>query len=62
MGFKTDKEYYKRDDIILLSEIIANSIYWQEIVRRESVKFGANVEHIINLAEVKGISIKSQPG
>jgi hypothetical protein len=31
--------------------------YWQEIVRRESVKFGADLEHIINLAEVKRISI-----
>ena len=30
MGSKPDKELEKRDDISLLSEIIANSIYWQE--------------------------------
>ncbi len=52
MGFKTDKEYEERGDISLLSEIIANSIYWQEIVRRQSVKFRANLEHIFNFAEV----------
>ena len=33
MGFKTDKEYEERDDISLLSEIIANSIYWQGICK-----------------------------
>jgi hypothetical protein len=31
MNLKTDKEYKKRGDIVLLSEIITNSIYWQEI-------------------------------
>jgi hypothetical protein len=31
--------------------------YSIEIVRRKSVKFGADLEHIINLAEVKRISI-----
>ena len=31
MNSKPDKECEKRGDIILLSEIIANSIYWQEI-------------------------------
>jgi len=30
MDPKPDKEYEKRGDIVLLSEIIANSIYWQE--------------------------------
>ena len=30
MNLKTDKEYKKRGDIVLLSEIITNSIYWQE--------------------------------
>jgi len=29
MNSKPDKECEKRDDIVLLSEIIANSIYWQ---------------------------------
>ena len=27
---KTDNECGKRDDIVLLSEIIANSIFWQD--------------------------------
>ncbi len=31
--------------------------YWQEIVRRESVKFGVILEHIINLDGVQTISI-----
>jgi hypothetical protein len=30
---------------------------WQEICRRVSVKFWANLEHIINYAEVQRISI-----
>jgi len=30
MGFKTDKEYEERGDIVILSEIITISIYWQE--------------------------------
>ena len=29
MNSKPDKECEKRGDIVLLSEIIANSIYWQ---------------------------------
>ena len=33
MGFKTDMECEERDDISLLSEIMANSIYWQELNR-----------------------------
>ena len=43
MGFKTDKEYEERDDISLLSEIIANSIYWQVIYRGGSFKLVANL-------------------
>ena len=50
---KTDKERRSCDDITFLSEIITNSRYWQEIVRRESVKFGANLEHIINFAGLR---------
>jgi hypothetical protein len=30
MGSKPDKEWQKRGDIGLLSEIIANSIYWKK--------------------------------
>jgi hypothetical protein len=44
-------------DINLVSEIIAYFGYWQEIVRRESVKFGVILEHIINLDGVQTISI-----
>ena len=29
--------------------------YWQEIVRRESIKLGTILEHIINFAEVQRI-------
>jgi hypothetical protein len=54
---KTDKERRSCDDIVFLSEIITNSIYWQEIVRRTPVNFGANFEHIINFTEVQRISI-----
>jgi hypothetical protein len=32
-------------------------MYWQVIVRRESAKLGANLEDIINFAEVQTISI-----
>ncbi len=34
MDPKPDKECEKHGDIVLISEIIANSTYWQEIVRR----------------------------
>jgi hypothetical protein len=30
MNFKPDKECEKRDDIALLSEIVTNSMYWQD--------------------------------
>ena len=30
---------------------------WQEIVRRQYVKFVADLEHVINFTEVKRISI-----
>jgi hypothetical protein len=39
---------------------LCNFIYWQAIYRRESVKFWANLKHIINLAEA-GMLYKSQP-
>jgi hypothetical protein len=29
MSLKPDKEFEKRGDIVFLSEIITNSIYWQ---------------------------------
>ncbi|CAB1083958.1 hypothetical protein D1AOALGA4SA_11492 [Olavius algarvensis Delta 1 endosymbiont] len=54
---KTDTKYSEGGDITLLSGIITKSIYWQEIVRRESVKCGADLEHIINLVGVQRISI-----
>ena len=53
MNSKPDIEYEERGDISLLSEIITNLMYWQEIVRRKSVKLGENLEDIINIAEVK---------
>ena len=42
MGSKPDKECEKRGDIVLLSEIIVNSIYWQGITGQKSVKSGVN--------------------
>ncbi len=44
-------------DIHLIYNIFSRLRYWQEIYRRESVKFGANLEHIINFTEVQIISI-----
>jgi hypothetical protein len=41
MNLKPDKECEKYGDIVFLSEIITNSMYWQEIVRGESVKYKA---------------------
>jgi len=41
----------------LKSNIFSELRYWQEIFRRESVKFGADLEHIINSAGVKIISL-----
>jgi hypothetical protein len=62
MESKTDKESRSCDDITFLSEIITNSRYWQEIFRREYVKFRANFEHIINLPRfnVSVISITAE--
>ena len=57
MNSKPYKDCENRGDIILISEIITDSIYWQEISRGESVKFEANLEHIINFTEVQIISI-----
>ena len=31
MNLKPDKEFEKRNDIVFLSEIITNSMYWQEL-------------------------------
>jgi hypothetical protein len=52
MNSKQDKEYGMGDDITLLSEIINNSRYWQEIVRKESAKLGVNLEHIFNFVRL----------
>jgi hypothetical protein len=42
MNSNPDKECEERGDIILLSIIITNSIYWQEMSGFDSVKFGAD--------------------
>jgi hypothetical protein len=57
MNSKTDKEDRSFDNIAFLSEIIADFRFWQEIFRWHSVKFGANLEHIINSAGVHRISM-----
>jgi hypothetical protein len=57
MNFKPDNKCVDSEDITLVFEIIDNSRFWQEIYRRESVKIGANLEHIINFTEVKRILI-----
>ena len=41
----------------MLYEVFSNSRLWQEIFCRETDKSRANLEHIINLAEIKIISI-----
>jgi len=46
-----------RDDIVLLTEIIVNSIYWQDTCIRNSIKLGLIFEHITNLAEVRIVSM-----
>ena len=61
MNSKQDKEYGRGDDITLLSEIIKNSRYWQEIYRHGYVKFKVNLEHIINFAGFRIISIYPKP-
>ena len=57
MNSKQDKECEERGDIVFLSEIITNSMYWQEINRQDSVKFGIDLEHITNFAGLRTISI-----
>ena len=57
MDPKPDKECEIRGDIVLLYEIISNFSYCQEIYRGESIKFGANFEHISNLGEVRTLNI-----
>ena len=52
MDPKPDKECEKRGDIVLLSEIIANSIYGKLSIVETPSNLGLNLEHIINLAEV----------
>jgi hypothetical protein len=39
---KAEKERAKHGDIVLLSEIIANTIYWQAICSRTPVKLEAD--------------------
>jgi len=39
-------------DIHNIYELLRNFTYWQEIVRWQSAKFGANFEHILKTAEV----------
>ena len=41
----------KQCDMKMLHEILPESIYWRVIVRRQTVKFGANFENIINFSE-----------
>ena len=57
MSRKTDKKRARHVDIILLSEIITDSMYWQAICNQNSFKFGIDLEHIINFTEVHIISI-----
>jgi len=45
MDPKPDKECENRGDIVLLSEIISNSIYWQEIEKICNSNFS-----VINMA------------
>jgi len=42
MNSKQDKEYGRGDDITLLSEIIKNSRYWQEIFTHHNHKMASN--------------------
>jgi acyl-ACP thioesterase len=42
MNLKTNKEYKKRGNIVLLFEIITNSIYWQGTYTQNSIKSGSN--------------------
>jgi hypothetical protein len=42
MNSKPDKECKKCGDIVFLSEIITNPMYWQEICSRNSDKLGAD--------------------
>ena len=44
-------------DIHLKSNIFSELWFWQAIVRRAPVNFGANFEHIINFAGIQRISI-----
>ena len=61
MSRKTDKKRARHVDIILLSEIITDSMYWQVVWSRSSVKFGVTLEHILNLIEFKIVSINHNP-
>ena len=46
MNSKPDKDCEERGDIILISEIIANSIYWQEICNQNLLNFGFDFDDI----------------
>ena len=52
MNSKTDKETRSYNYIAFLSEIIANFRFWQVICNRNSVKFEADFEHMLNFAGV----------
>ena len=60
MNSKPDKECEKRSDIILLSEIITNSIYWQMITGQKSVNLGLIFEHITGflIFWIRNVSLK----
>jgi hypothetical protein len=52
MSSKPDKECEERGGIILVFEIITNSIYCKTSNIRESNKLEANLEHIFNLTDL----------
>jgi hypothetical protein len=53
MDPKPDKECEKHGDIVLVSGIIANSMYWQATCIRNSIKLGLILEHITNFDVVR---------
>jgi hypothetical protein len=57
MNSKPDKECEKRGDIVLLSEIIANSIYWQVSTSLKNHHLDAEFNDITAFPNVETISI-----
>ena len=53
MSRKTDKKRARHVDIILLSEIITDSMYWQAILNQNLVKFGTKFREYHNIARSK---------